>query len=333
MKSAGDSGVSEMVHVWKMCHSCGMRPIVGERFECRTCSSGPDNDLCRICFERYKRGEIDHPRLDSTSWSSQLAAHIFESSVGRARTEFMHWLTVPFPSCAWPNIQKHFVVRPEFICDQESFFGSYAFAVRSIKPEDLLLMTGLHVMDEIIRFNGIDCSPENGLYSGRRLSDIVKSVAVYDVFSPKWMLSRLGAIGPMLVMDSARVGDEEPFSNRDIAAFRIPLPSILNAATLATKNPAVGDPIWLAVNSGVISNKRCMMAVVVESTEATLVYRFALGTESPRNSSGAPMVNSSGEVVGINLGKGALNGKFFGHAHTVLSIRRHLELAYLGEGV
>src|SRR5919201_3732442 len=41
--------VSELIHIWYRCHNCGMQPIVGQRFECQTCPSGPDNDLCEKC--------------------------------------------------------------------------------------------------------------------------------------------------------------------------------------------------------------------------------------------------------------------------------------------
>jgi len=70
--------------------------------------------------------------------------------------------------------------------------------------------------------------------------------------------------------------------------------------------------------------ERGYQAVVVESTDRTLVFRFATGWMPPPYSSGAPVLNAAGEVVGLNAGGGVLSGVRMGHAHSVACLRRHL---------
>jgi hypothetical protein len=129
----------------------------------------------------------------------------------------------------------------------------------------------------------------------------------------------------MLTLPGARVGDEEPFSQRDIAAFRTESSSLFRAK-LADRPPAVGEPIWLVVRRGQGTTERTIEAVVVELTDRTLVFRFMASEPLPSYTSGAPLVNFIGEVVGINIGSGFVDGYRFGHGNHVASIRRHLDL-------
>jgi hypothetical protein len=167
------------------------------------------------------------------------------------------------------------VVRPEFQSERESFFGSYAFVLAAEDGGQPLVITALHVLDELAKFRGIDCSDNNSSYTGRELPRYVTSVQLYDPFAPNWMLSQLGAAGNMLLLPHARICSNEPYSQHDIAAFRVAPPSIFQPARLATTRPTVGEPIWLAVNLGRGATERAGQAVVVESGDQTLVFRFS----------------------------------------------------------
>jgi len=153
----------------------------------------------------------------------------------------------------------------------------------------------------------------------------LRKVVAYDVFADKWMLSKVGTAGPMLSLPESRVGEEEPYSDRDIAAFSAG-GGMFVAGNLAMKAPRVGDPIWLGVNRGLAATGRTMEAVVVECTERTLIFRFVC-EEVPLFTSGAPLLDRDGGVVGINVGGGSFGGRRFGHANHVMNIHRHLKTA------
>jgi hypothetical protein len=137
-----------------------------------------------------------------------------------------------------------------------------------------------------------------------------------------WMGASIGDAEPMIVLPEARAGDEEPYSQRDIAAFAATASLSFAPAPLAASLPEVGEPIWLAVRLGGAGSGRTVAATVIEHTAEMFIFRFA--SQPPRAASGAPLLNGRGEVVGINLGGGALEGRLYGHGSHADSIRRHL---------
>jgi hypothetical protein len=314
---------TEQVHVWNRCHGCGAEPIVGVRFQCQTCPLGPDSDLCEACHRGVEEGRLKHPPPEQRQ--APRDRHVFRAYQGVPRERVLPWLAVPWAAAPAPAVPDHCVVRPEFRCGRESFFGSYGFVVADESGGAPLLLTALHVLDEVCKAKRIDCSPGNGAYSGRELPQQITGVQLYDVYAPQWMLAELGsATGTMLVLPDARICPEEPYSDRDIAAFRLAPSTPVRPVRLASAPPAVGEPIWLAVNLGRGARERTLLAVVVEMTERTFIFRYPKPTAMPPFTSGAPLLNRMGEAVGINAGGGLLDGHRLGHGNSLASMRRHL---------
>ncbi len=249
--------------------------------------------------------------------------HHFTRRPGMSRLGWLHWNDVPDARGTAPPIPDHFVVRPEFRARKESFIGSYGFVVAG-QPN--ILLTCLHVMSSLIQATQIDASANNSSYSGQELPRVVTGVNLYDVFASHWMAALLGRGTAMLALPDARTKEEEPFSQRDIAAFVVDGAARVAPVPLAQRVPEVGEPIWLAVKVEGGQQRRTIGAVVVEQAEATFIFRYLDdATGMPRFASGAPLVNRAGEVVAINVGMGRLDGRYFGHGNHVDSIRRHLK--------
>jgi hypothetical protein len=217
-------------------------------------------------------------------------------------------------------LQPGFLVRPEFRLKRGSVFGGYGFIVHF--EDRVLLLTALHVMDELIKNKRIDATARNTRYTGRELPALVASVRLYDVLKDRWILHELGDAGPMLTLPDARTGDDEPFAHRDIAAFLVPAQGMLHPAPLAAEVPEPGEPVWLAASMP--DGSRTRRAVCVERTERSFVFRYDEPKEMARHSSGTAIVDRHGAVVGINTGLGRYGGRELGHANPVSSIRRHL---------
>lgn len=315
----------ELVHVWNHCHNCHAAPIVGRRFHCESCPDGPDTDLCEPCHEKFRHGKIRHPAEDSPAAFLDIKEHRFEILEGKPSDIYEDWLLVNHPAAPEPRTPGHFVVRPIFSAAGDSAIGGYAFVVKVEKNGEPLLLTALHVMDELIKQKGIDCSDTNKNYTGQELPAIITQVDIFDIFAANWMLSPLGTAGPMLVLPNARTGGEEPYSDRDIAAFKIQDAPGLTPVLLATQPPVVGDPLWQVARSPQNSSPQLFKAVVVESTDRTLVFKYEGMKERPKYTSGSPMINKNGEVVGITVGGGEFKGAILGHANHVGNIRRHIE--------
>ncbi len=317
----------EQLHVWKRCHACNASPIMGPRFECETCPDGPDNDLCERCYAAHAEGQVKHPMpgsLAALAGSNASKRHSFRRYPGVSRLGCLAWTGVPDAPAAAPRIADHFVVRPEFRVSRESFIGSYGFVIAG---QPRLLLTCLHVLSALMQAKGIDSSPGNPAYSGHEVPRAVTGVNLYDVFAPNWMAALLGRAVSMLPLPGARTKDEEPFSQRDIAAFVVDGAARISPAPLADRLPGVGEPVWLVVKPEGGQRQRTIAATVVEQTEATFIFRFLDDTAAlPRFTSGAPLVDRAGAVVAINVGFGTFDGRYFGHGNHADSIRRHLKL-------
>lgn len=315
---------NQLAHIWHHCHGCSEAPITGKRHHCDSCADGPDNDLCESCYQLYLAKKLRHPAEDSLSAAHDIKKHVFTVHQGQPLSDFGHYLDIPLPQSTTPSIPNGFVVRPIFNAGMDSVMGGYAFAAKTKDKPGTYLFTALHVMDQLIKQLNINCANKNPNYSGKELPARVTGVNVFDVFAPNWMLAALGEAGPMLTLPNARTGDEEPFSNRDIAIFNASRNIDLNPLPLAQNAPKTGEPVWLAVRSPNNPNKKLFKAVIVEKTDRSLVFRYQ-DKEIPKYSSGTAIINKNNEVAGIVVGGGKLNNQSLGHANHVENIEKHLK--------
>jgi hypothetical protein len=120
--------------------------------------------------------------------------------------------------------------------------------------------------------------------------------------------------------------------HRDVAAFpldtaKAPIHPV--RLKLAAAAPKVGDSVWLLaqVPEGAPPSQLLHHAVVRSSTDQALQYAFDNVGLNLQGTSGAPVVNAAGEVVGTNLGGGTLPGKLIGVGNSLASLRALLNAA------
>lgn len=323
------------VHLWNHCHNCNAAPIEGPRYECTDCPTGPDNDLCEPCYQLLKQGRIPHPAEGSPNAAlfqgKDTSGHDFRLHEGKPAGDFGSWLEVRQPTVFTPPLPYPFVVRPIFNAGVDAAIGSFAFAASVEKDgrQHPLLLTALHVMDQLVKQKDIDCTDENTGYTGKELPSLITEVNLFDVFAANWMMAPLGSAGPMLTLPGARMGDREPESYRDIAAFRLhsDATASLRPLPLAQQAPEKGEPVWLLTLLPGQKGQQSLLAVVVENTEKTLVFKYADSDKEPQYASGSPLVNRFGEIAGILVGGGQLEGQLLGHACHAGNIRKHIENA------
>ncbi len=317
-----------LIHLWNHCHHCAQEPILGLRYECQTCPIGPDADFCAACYDLIQRGAIAHPS-SKHALAAELVGlpHRFLAHEGSDSAPLEAWQSVPMPADLAPNLADGAVVRPEFCVGFVSTFAGYAFVVQNPIDGQPLLLTALHVMDELLRKQGVDAHGDNLAYTGRELPAKLTHVNLYDVFAPNWMLAFLGKSGRMLVLPGARLRDPEPRSDRDIAAFAVDDARGLAPLTLAPTPPAVGEPLWMAASFGGGNKQRLFKAVVVACWDQGLIYRYENPGDKPQYTSGSPLLDRHGRVVALTVGGGHYAGQHFGHGNHVGNIRAHLAAA------
>jgi hypothetical protein len=312
----------ELVHPWHRCHGCSAAPITGNRFDCQTCPAGPDNHLCEQCYDKFALGAIRHPVPGSYADRGETGNHEFVQAAGVDVSSMDVWAVAGDVTSVAPPIPSHFLLRPEFVAvDGQVSYGGFGFAAQ-VKTR-VLILTALHLLDEVIKRSMIDCSAKNALYSGHELGACVRETRFYDALAARWPMAHLATSTSIVAFANARLGDDEPDSHRDIAAFCVKEGTRVNPQSLAPCVPEVGQPVWV-IAVAPESKRKQWGAVVVESTAKKFIFRFSRDVDLPKYSSGAPVVDRNGNIVGINAGYGRLAGRSYGHANHVGSIRCHL---------
>lgn len=294
------------------------------RFECQTCPCGPYNNLCETCYRGLATGRVKHPHIWRGVDVHSNEIHNFSAFQGCLEIGYETWLAVAQCRERAPQVADRFVIRPEFQSGSHSFIGTYGFAIRHCSADVVLFVTALHVLDELAKNFRVDCSSVNKSYSGQELPNLITRVILYNAFVDRWMFAELGFADSMLVLPRARIGEQEPNAALDIAAF-IGINALLNPARIAVRDPSIGEPVWLVVKH---LENRSLQGVVVEKFESSIIFKYAMNTPVPKNSSGAPVINAAGEVVGINVGAGFFGQHWFGYANPATSIRLHLDPAF-----
>ncbi|TQV77383.1 hypothetical protein FLL45_05410 [Aliikangiella marina] len=310
--------MQQEIHFWQHCFNCKVSPIVGTRYQCQTCPAGPNIDLCQRCYALYKQGKISE--ACHTSDQVKLRGNDFKAYHGERNINLQQWQETPVNQLVTPELFDNFLVRLEFKSGFNSAFGGYGFVVNH--NQHTLVLTALHVLDEVLKAHEIDASSNNLAYTGAELPSVIDSTVLYDVMKERWMFHELGVSNQMIALKNARIGELEPISFKDISAFHISEDVQVKAACLAESSPEVGESVWLVANMPEYQNTR--QAVVVEKSDKSLIFRYNQKEGIPIGCSGAPIINKLGQVVAINIGTTTNADQRYGHSNPVESIREHL---------
>jgi hypothetical protein len=117
----------------------------------------------------------------------------------------------------------------------------------------------------------------------------------------------------MLLIPAARAFSNAD-SSKDVAAFLLP-GYTGKSLKVATQVPKAGDAVYLYARPRGEDSLKLISGKVTQNTYAGLEYVYDSGKFNFAGTSGAPVLNEAGEVVGINLGGGDSQGRQFGFAN------------------
>ena len=215
---------------------------------------------------------------------------------------------LPLLFAAWsasaaPTPPVDVVYGPLFHHGKQTLAAGTAFVVQM--PEGTFLLTAQHLFGpagDLPR----DLTPEE-------TKQFVSSMSAVSLMHPAVKV----ASSEMLLIPSAKKFSEDD-AGHDVAAFRLGNYKG-GALTLAGALPGNGESVYLLAVPRGEQKLRLVPAKVIQAGVTALEYAFDEGIVNLGATSGAPVLNEKGEVVGINLGGGTMGSKTVGIADPVTS--------------
>ncbi|MCK4259282.1 MAG: hypothetical protein KAX49_09905 [Halanaerobiales bacterium] len=213
------------------------------------------------------------------------------------------------------DIPSNIVFRPTFEIIEGDLIAGTAFAVKFGEEGSTIILTALHIF-----------GPAGGLEADIPASELpsyVAKVTLNDLFEKSYV----GVANEVLVIPKSKPYPES--IDKDVAAFtNISSENILTLELYGEKL-SVGEPVWLlaSVMGGESSDKKLNKGKVIKSESKQLVFQYDNSDIGLTATSGAPILNSNLQVVGINIACGSKNGKLYGFANPSISVIKLLKEA------
>ncbi|MBK9395219.1 MAG: trypsin-like peptidase domain-containing protein [Uliginosibacterium sp.] len=188
------------------------------------------------------------------------------------------------------------VCKPKFDSLEGLIEAGTAFVLQApTKTPRPMLMTAHHLF-----------GPAGGVERQLGWDELPSSIVAVECAPLAGQSGPILAVAPVGIKHARSYAEDGPL--RDLAAFPI---KDLNvpALKLAAADPKPGDTVWLVarVSGGASPQQLLHKAKVLKSDPGILEYSYDNSAIVLRATSGAPIVNDAGEVVGLNIGsrKGA----------------------------
>jgi hypothetical protein len=214
-----------------------------------------------------------------------------------------------------PKISDNLILHPTFATKIGEFSAGTFFVLKVDGYEKLLAVTALHIF-----------GPRGGLdkqYQTSELKSLIKDVSLVDAYNQiplKIKLTPIKIKGALVNKDHA-VGD--------IAAFLINTEKKLPYLKFSTESVNVGDEVWLvtAVVQGASATQKTHSAKVISVSDKEIRIKYNNSKLKFSGTSGSPIVNKRGEVIGINVGSNNENDELVGYSNPAKEAKSLIENA------
>jgi Trypsin-like peptidase domain len=223
-------------------------------------------------------------------------------------------LAICVESSADPVPVKNLLFKPTFVTANESFTAGTAFLCEYPDRKVIVLMTAQHLLGHAGGF------PAELPWDS--LNETIKLTTAISMDNPDIHISSKRAV----LIEGAHALDKTGLQN-DMAVFEVDSANAQPALKLAENSPAAGDRIWLYGRQRDSKVVELFRGTVILSSPRELRFVYDANDIRLPGTSGAPVLNSGGDVVAINIGGYARDGKLVGYGNPMSSIRDHLRRA------
>jgi len=211
--------------------------------------------------------------------------------------------------------KKNAVLKPTFMSGFDSFSGGTAFVCKIKQVDKNLILTAHHLF-------GPACGLEEE-FKWDELASVFKVMTGLSMSDPKYHVTS----SKLISIPGAKGIDEKGY-NKDIAAWLAPEQPNLSYLTMSEKAAKKDDIVYLYGRERGKKQLGLYKATVLKSTETEFEYQFEKKGLSLGGTSGAPILNSKGFVVAINIGGYEESGKTIGIGNPLPSIIKILRATF-----
>lgn len=211
-----------------------------------------------------------------------------------------------------PPLPANALYKPTFLLLDDSWTAGTAFVVRIKEHPGLFLITANHLF-------GPDAGLKDQMKPDEIASEVkgVTALSMQDTSKALWF--------PKFIKIANADSAETRAYAKDIAVFNAPDIPNLQVLELSAGMPKKGDRVWVFARQRGDDAAALLGATVVDADADKLTYVFDKADFRLPGTSGAPVLNEKGQVVGMNLAGGLTAGKQCkGWANPVSSIRLEL---------
>src|SRR5436190_8950723 len=268
---------------------------------------------------RRRRSPAHFTGMDS--WCPLPAIRSDEHS--HMRANISHYLPIPLLLClaaiavssahAQPKVPDHVVLKPTFMTGYDSFSGGTAFLCTVPEMDGILILTAHHLF-------GSACGLDRE-YTWQELPKTFVPTTCLSMTDPTHYITSTKP----LTIPGAHALDKSGYHN-DLAGYRLLPAQSVPSLKLATARPAVGTTVFLHARQRGKQTLDMFKAIVRKSTDTEFEYVYDTRLNLA-GTSGAPVLNTFGEVVAVNIGGSEEAGKQWGMGNPCTSIIRLLKSA------
>ncbi|WP_371375277.1 hypothetical protein [Sporomusa aerivorans] len=194
-----------------------------------------------------------------------------------------------------PPLPDNSIFRQTIQLTNQEFSGGTAWAMGLEGKDTTIIVTALHIF-------GPACGLSSQIPS-ENLQSSIKSVNLIDVFTGK----PYGKVTQVLNIPDAK---PNPLVSKDIAAYIADKRLKVTKLYVSDQLPVTGETVWLAASviAGAPQWVKLHKATVLSAADSVIAIQYDNPNLNLIGTSGAPILNKDGKVVGVNIGLRLRNG-------------------------
>jgi hypothetical protein len=216
-------------------------------------------------------------------------------------------------SAGEPKVPDNALLKPTFLLSNGSWSGGTAFLLRVADRHEALLVTCHHLF-------GPATGRERQM-SGEQIRANVCAAVGLSMQDQKTIF----VAGNYILFPDARSHDEHG-AERDLAAFVVKSDKPPPAFEFAESAPQIGQKVYMFARLRSETEPRLFPAKIVQVELNWLLYTFEDKTIDLAGTSGAPVLDDQGKVIGMHVGGGAQHGELTGAANPAARMKENLAL-------